>query len=205
MEDSYKTIKESSQAEIKIQRSKFIASAFHCQSREEAEAKIAEIAREYHDATHNCFAYRIYSQDGSEIFRYSDAGEPSGTAGKPIYDAILFFDLYDSCIVVTRYFGGVKLGTGGLARAYRDASRAVLEKSKTVEVLLTAKYRLTFPLNLTNAVLRTLSGDGIHIIESNYTEEGQIDFAVRLSREKQVTEELVSRTNARINLEKLQF
>jgi uncharacterized YigZ family protein len=205
LEDSYKTIKESSRAEIKIQRSKFIASAFHCQSREDAEAKIAEIAREYHDATHNCFAYRIYPKDANEIFRYSDAGEPSGTAGKPIYDAILSLDLYDSGIVVTRYFGGVKLGTGGLARAYRDAARAVLEKSKTTEVLLTAKYRLTFPLNLTNVVLRILSGDGIHIIESNYTDEGQVIFEVRLSIEKKVIEELISKTNARINLEKLQF
>jgi len=205
LEDSYKTIKESSQAEIKIQRSKFIASAFQCQSREEAEAKIAEIGREYHDATHNCFAYRIYPKEANEIFRYSDAGEPSGTAGKPIYDSILSLDLYDIVIVITRYFGGVKLGTGGLSRAYRDAAKAVLEKSKTIEILLTSIYRLTFPLNLTNVVLRTLSGDGIQIIESNYTDEGQIDFAVRLSREKQVTEELIARTNARINLEKLQF
>jgi uncharacterized YigZ family protein len=203
LEDSYKAIKEPSQAEIKIQRSKFIASAFSCRSKEDAEAKIAEFARTYHDATHNCFAYRIYAKETNEIFRYSDAGEPSGTAGKPIYDAILSFDLYDSGVVVTRYFGGVKLGTGGLARAYRDAAKSVLEKAKIVEVLLTEKYRLVFPLNLTNIVLRTLSGDGIHIIESNYTEQGQIDFEVRLALEKQLTEELIARTNAKINLERL--
>jgi uncharacterized YigZ family protein len=203
LEDSYKTVRETSRAEIKIQRSKFIATAFLCSSREDAESGIAEIAREYHDATHNCFAYRIYPRDGNEVFRYSDAGEPSGTAGKPIHDAILSFDLYDTGIVVTRYFGGVKLGTGGLARAYRDSAKAVLEKAKIHEVLLTKKYRLKFPLSFTNVVLRLLSGNGINIVASNYTDEGQIIFEVRLSLEEQLTEALVARTNAKIELEKL--
>lgn len=203
MEDSYKTLGESSRAEIKIKRSKFIATAFPCNSKDDAEARIAEIAREYHDATHNCFAYRIYAKDTVEIFRYSDAGEPSGTAGKPIYDSILSFDLYDVCIVVTRYFGGIKLGTGGLARAYKESAKAVLENANIKTELLTSKYRLIFPLNLTNIILRNLSTDGVHILESNYTDKGEIIFEVRLSAEGHLTEALISTTNARIKLEKL--
>ncbi len=204
MEDSFKTIKTSAQAEIKIQRSKFIATAFPCALREEAETRIEEIAARYHDATHNCFGYRLFSETGREIFRYSDAGEPSGTAGRPIHDTICSRGLINLGIVVTRYFGGIKLGTGGLARAYRDAARAVLEKTSVVEHLIVEKYKITFPLNLTGIVLRVLSADGVSILESNYTSEGEIVFEVRLSLTAQITETLTVKSNAKIGIEKIQ-
>ncbi|MBD3218583.1 MAG: YigZ family protein [candidate division Zixibacteria bacterium] len=203
MKDSFKTIKTPIQAEIKIQRSKFIASAFPCKSQEEAEAEIEKISGEFHDANHNCYGYRIYPSKGMDIFRYSDAGEPSGTAGKPIYDSLISSELFNTGIVVTRYFGGIKLGTGGLKRAYRDAARNVLDAAKIVEVLITQKYKVSFPLNLTNIILRILTVDGIKIVDSSYTDKGEIEFMVRLSMTEKTEKALISATNARIELTKL--
>jgi putative IMPACT (imprinted ancient) family translation regulator len=138
-----------------------------------------------------------------DIFRYSDAGEPSGTAGRPIYDSMVSAKLFNTGIVVTRYFGGIKLGTGGLKRAYRDAARNVLDSAKIIEVLLTQEYKVKFPLNLTNIILRILSSEGIIILDSNYTDEGEIIFEVRLSMKEKVEQALVSTTNAKIDLEKI--
>jgi uncharacterized YigZ family protein len=200
LEDSYKTIKGPARAEIKIQRSKFIASAFPCISQEQAESEIEKISREFHDANHNCYGYRIYPSEGMHIFRYADAGEPSGTGGKPIFDSIASAELYNIGIVVTRYFGGIKLGTGGLKRAYRDAARNVLESVRVVKILITQMYKVIFPLNLTNIILKILSADGINVVHSQYTDRGEIDFTVRLSMQEQIEKALISATNAKIEL-----
>ncbi|MCK4753866.1 MAG: YigZ family protein [Calditrichia bacterium] len=126
--DEYLTV--SSQpvsSEIKVNDSKFIAHVFHVLNKHQAESVYSNIKRKYHDASHNCFAYRISADE----FRYSDDGEPSGTAGLPIYKLLENKELLQTIIIVTRYFGGTKLGTGGLIRAYRDASLDVLNKTKT--------------------------------------------------------------------------
>ena len=203
MEDSYKTIQDEFSTEIKIKRSRFIGTARHCNSREAAEQLLESFSKKYYDANHNCFAYRVRAASGEEIFRYSDAGEPSGTAGRPIYDSLVSSGLQNILLVVTRYFGGIKLGTGGLARAYRDSARAVLDLCRPVEVLIVERFRLIFPLNLTNIVLRILNADGIKIIENNYTDKGEIIFEVRLSKSEAVRENLISSTNARVELSKL--
>jgi uncharacterized YigZ family protein len=109
-------------SEIKIKGSKFIAHIVHVINRDQAESFYSKIRRKYHNASHNCFAYRISKDD----FRYSDDGEPSGTAGKPLLRVLENHDLIQTIIVVTRYFGGTKLGTGGLSRAYSDAAKNVL-------------------------------------------------------------------------------
>ena len=113
--------------EIKVSGSKFIAHVFHVINKHQAESVYSNIKRKYHDATHNCFAYRISEDE----FRYSDDGEPSGTAGLPIYKILENKDLSQTIIIVTRYFGGTKLGTGGLVRAYSDAALDVLNNTKT--------------------------------------------------------------------------
>jgi uncharacterized YigZ family protein len=126
-EDEYLTV--SSQpmsSEIKVGDSKFIGHVFHVLSKRQAESVYSNIKRKYHDATHNCFAYRISADE----FRYSDDGEPSGTAGLPIYKILMNKDLSQTLIIITRYFGGTKLGTGGLIRAYTDAALDVLSKTK---------------------------------------------------------------------------
>ena len=95
-------------------------------NKQQAETVYANIRRKYYDATHNCFAYRISPDD----FRYSDDGEPSGTAGRPIFQVLENKNLTQTIIIVTRYFGGTKLGTGGLSRAYADTASEVISKTK---------------------------------------------------------------------------
>src|SRR5437764_1072106 len=120
--DHYRTIAARVAARIKVERSEFLAIAFPAASEEEFFAELARIEKEHFDATHHCWAFRLFS--GRE--RSSDAGEPSGTAGKPILGAIDSARFHDVAVVVVRWFGGVKLGTGGLARAYRDSAASVL-------------------------------------------------------------------------------
>ena len=126
-----KTIKENTSAEIVEKKSKFIANLFYVQSQEEAEEKIKEIKKKYHDARHNCYAYVVMTKDGI-INKMSDDGEPSGTAGSPMLNILLKKELVNVLVIVTRYFGGILLGTGGLVRAYSDATVQVVEKAELV-------------------------------------------------------------------------
>lgn len=203
MIDSYRTVKRQVRTELKIKRSRFIATVSPCGSQEQAEQAIDKVAREHYDASHNCFAWRLFTCDQPEKFRYSDAGEPSGTAGRPIYDALCGAELYNLAVVVTRYFGGIKLGTGGLSRAYRDSAKAGLEKVEVIEKLLSARYKIRFPLNLTGQILRLLTADGVFIKDQIFTDRGEIVCDVRLSKEDWLCQQVVSLTNARAELEKV--
>lgn len=128
----FKTILESNiQAEIVEKKSRFIANLFYIESADEAEKKIKEIKKKYHDAKHNCFAYLIY-ENGEVYKKFSDDGEPSGTAGAPMMEIIEKENLRNVLIVVTRYFGGILLGTGGLVRAYSDSLKAALGNATLV-------------------------------------------------------------------------
>jgi len=140
---SYRTISETVREEIKVRGSRFIATASTVRSREEAAAAIGAVQKEFWDATHNTYAWRL-APDGLQ-YRFSDDGEPSGTAGKPILFVLGQRRLVNVLVVVTRYFGGTKLGAGGLARAYTEATVAVLDKAKIVEVHNTERFRLFVP------------------------------------------------------------
>ncbi len=118
--------------EIEEKKSRFIAHVYSVSNEEEAEKYINAVKKKYWDARHNCYAYVI--GENSQIQRFSDDGEPQGTAGKPILDIISTSGLVNCLIIVTRYFGGVLLGTGGLIRAYQAASKAGLEASEIAEV-----------------------------------------------------------------------
>ena len=118
----YKTVLRASETEFTEKKSRFIGRCFPVVSEEEAAARLAEVRKKHYDATHNCWAYAL--SDGSR--RFSDDGEPGGTAGMPIMDTLIRRDIKDALIVVTRYFGGILLGSGGLVRAYsRSASDAL--------------------------------------------------------------------------------
>jgi uncharacterized YigZ family protein len=123
---SYHTIGGGAETLLKIEGSKFIAEASPVFSEAEADDRLAAVRKKYFDATHHCYAYAV--GEGRALFRYSDDGEPSGTAGVKIYSALLSRELSDIIIIVTRYFGGTKLGVGGLGRAYHDAATAVLSQ-----------------------------------------------------------------------------
>ena len=128
----FKAIKENVSAEIVEKKSKFIANIFYVETREEAENVIKDINKKYHDARHNCYAYRII-ENGQTVQKASDDGEPSGTAGAPMLNIISKKNLNNILVVVTRYFGGILLGTGGLVKAYSSAVTKALENASIVD------------------------------------------------------------------------
>lgn len=126
------TIKENVSAQIVQKKSKFIANLFYVQNEYEAEEKIKEIRKKYHDAKHHCYAYSIMNKDGI-LTRMSDDGEPSGSAGMPMLNILVKKQIVNVLVIVTRYFGGILLGTGGLVKAYSDATLAAIEKASFVK------------------------------------------------------------------------
>ena len=130
--EEYITILNDESAEIVEKKSKFIANLYHIENVQEAEEKIKEIRKKYHDARHHCVAYRIL-ENSKLIEKSSDDGEPSGTAGAPMLNLLQKHNLNNVLIVVTRYFGGILLGTGGLVRAYTEAAQSAILKSKFVK------------------------------------------------------------------------
>lgn len=130
--EKFKTIRNNEIIEIEEKRSKFIASIFYVETIEEVENTIKQVKKKYYDAKHNCYAY-IINEKGNILKRFSDDGEPSGTAGSPILNTIEKNNLYNVLIIVTRYFGGILLGTGGLVRAYTEAAIKSIEKAGIVE------------------------------------------------------------------------
>ena len=141
MRNSYLTVKKSAEARLVIRKSLFISYVERAASEETALAFIESIRRKHWDATHNCYAYIIGDQ--GDIKRFSDDGEPSGTAGKPILNVLERLDLTNTVIVVTRYFGGIMLGAGGLIRAYGESAKVGIEASGLVERVLSSVVRLS--------------------------------------------------------------
>ena len=130
--DSYLTLDHPGMDEVTIQKSRFIGRAWPCSTEEEALARLRETRDAFRDARHHCYAYIIGENEG--ILRYSDDGEPGGTAGMPILSLLRSEKLVNCCVVVTRYFGGIKLGTGGLVRAYTSSAKLALEAAGIREV-----------------------------------------------------------------------
>ena len=130
-----KTIQKPCHAEIVEKKSKFICNLYNINSREEAEEIIKKTKKEYYDARHNCSAYSIYNLEQKELItKINDDGEPSGTAGAPIYNALKSSDLINVLAIVTRYFGGILLGTGGLVRAYNEATQNAIKEAEVYNI-----------------------------------------------------------------------
>ena len=140
--DSYQTIASPSEGEYKEKGSKFLAYAYPMDAESDLDGFIASLRDIHPKARHYCYAYKL-GLDGTR-FRANDDGEPSGTAGKPIYGQILSFGLTNVCIIVIRYFGGTKLGASGLIHAYKEASKAALDNAAIIEKYLYISYQLTF-------------------------------------------------------------
>lgn len=197
--DVYYTLGNRASAVIKVKGSRFIGCAAPVREVKEAQSFIQEILKRYHDATHNCFAYRIGIGDGS-LFRYSDAGEPSGTAGKPILDAIDGRGVTDAICVVTRYFGGTKLGMGGLARAYARCAGETLEKCGKVERYLYVALRIVFGYDLTGTVMALISRYGNKVIDTIYGSETEMVLQVRESMEDKFKQDLMNVTVGKVRV-----
>jgi len=175
--DRYETPAEPRRGEVRIRASRFIATVTPVCTGEEARRTLDEISREMHDATHHCWAWRLCSGEQAA----SDAGEPSGTAGRPILAAISSAGLVDLQVVVTRYFGGTKLGTGGLARAYREAAALVLEETPHRIRYHKSELEVTFGFPQTGVVEPLVSRFEAVKLESDYGEAVRLRLAVRRS------------------------
>jgi uncharacterized YigZ family protein len=194
--DSYLTLKESSSAEIKITKSKFVSNAFPINSQQNISQLIKEIKKKYFDASHHPFAYRTGVDRNN--FKISDDGEPSGSAGKPVIDAIDKHNVTDVLVVVARYFGGTKLGVGGLRRAFFEAADLCLSKAIIIEKLIAEKIYLEFDYKYMNPVMNLIESERIKLIENNSDEKCKLTLEVRLSKIEYLKKELVSITNGNI-------
>ena len=188
--DRYKTIKGKATGVYKEKGSKFIALASHVETEQEAKEYLASIKKEYHDARHHCYAFRINPE--KEFFRSSDDGEPSGTAGKPILNQILSAGLFDVMVVVVRYFGGTKLGVPGLIRAYKTATREALAQAEVVTLSITRKLEVLFEYPKMNQVMRVVKEEKPEVVKQEFDMHCKLVLRVERNRKKQLVEKLMA-------------
>lgn len=196
--DNYITIAEKSTVELKIQRSRFIANAYPVKTPEESSEILNLIRKEYYDAKHHPFSFVLFEKDN---FRYNDDGEPTGSSGKPIYDAINKYGLKNVLVVVTRYFGGIKLGVGGLKRAYFEAADECLKVCNTKEVIIKDKISMKFSYGHISAVMNYIDKNKIHISENKSSETVNLICEVRLADVERFKSDMTELTNGTVFLE----
>lgn len=183
-----KTVKSQSEIEFFEKKSKFIGYIKPVQSKEEAEAFIEEIKRKHPDATHNCSVYKVINE-GIEYFKTDDDGEPSGTAGKPMGEILNLLDVNNLVVIATRYFGGIKLGAGGLVRNYAKTAKLAVESAGIEEYTPQKEYLLDFDYEKAPEVEQIIKKNNIEIIEKNYGE--RITLKIKLSDKEQSEFELL--------------
>lgn len=188
----YKVVYEGGSGEIEEKKSRFITTVFRVESEEEAIAYIAETKKKYWDARHNCFAYVI--GENNELQRCSDDGEPSQTAGRPMLDVLLREEIHNVLVIVTRYFGGTLLGTGGLVRAYQGAVKAGLANSKVIEKREGRKLEITTDYNGIGKIQYILAQEEITVIDTVYTENVVITVMVPDEKTEKIQKDIVEGT-----------
>ncbi|MDD4395781.1 MAG: YigZ family protein [Bacteroidales bacterium] len=176
-EETYKTISHPSEGIYREKGSKFIALAFPVATENEVKERIAEIKKQYYDARHHCYAYILGIN--KDAYRINDDGEPSGTAGRPIYGQLLSKDVTNTLVVVVRYFGGIKLGVSGLINAYKTATKEALEANEIVEKFIEEFYSIAFNPIVMNKVMQLLKKESVKIYEQKYEIESVINFSVQ--------------------------
>ena len=165
---AYRAVYEGKTGEIIEKKSRFIATVFSVESEEEALEIVAKMKKKYWDARHNCYAYVI--GDNNQVQRFSDDGEPSQTAGKPILDVLLAEQIHNVLVVVTRYFGGTLLGTGGLVRAYSKATKMGLDNSVLVDKVYGTELKIRLDYSGTQKVKHIISQLGVYTIDTIYSD-----------------------------------
>jgi uncharacterized YigZ family protein len=198
MKDDFKTIKRPCRTETKQRGSRFIATALPVSTKADVEQFLEGIREEFRDATHHCFACR-FGTDGT-MFRYNDDGEPAGSAGKPILAAIDKFGVTDILVVVTRYFGGTKLGVGGLRRAYGEAAERALSQAVMITKYKLTTLEATFPHTHISNVMHVVSTLGVKIVDTAYDEDVHMRLEVRLSHAEELTAALRDQTRGNVSV-----
>ncbi|MBD3225086.1 MAG: DUF1949 domain-containing protein [Caldithrix sp.] len=182
--------------EMKVKGSKFISQIVPVATKKSAEQEYSKIKNFFYDATHNCFAYII----DEHTYRFSDDGEPSGTAGRPIYEKIKSAGVLEVLCVITRYFGGTKLGTGGLVRAYSKGAEQVLQKMAVKVKVLTVKRTLIFNYDHENTVRRLLHTLQGHLLESDYSDRIRMEVAIPCSKASYFAQTITDLTHADVTI-----
>ena len=196
--DTYQTIATPVKGVFKEKGSKFISLAFPVKSEDEIKEHLNSLKKEYHDARHHCYAYCLGIDKAK--YRFNDDGEPSGTAGRPIYGQILSRDLTDILVVVIRYFGGIKLGVSGLINAYKYASKDALDKAEITMKKVTEEYVVQFSYSMMNRVMKILKEENATITRQGFEKECIIHFTIRKSSEKKIVSRLKMISNVSVDL-----
>lgn len=183
-----------------IEKSRFITTSKHVENEEEAKAFVERVSAKYCDATHNCYAYICDSL--GNFLRFSDDGEPQGTAGMPILEAVKNKKLVQTAVVVTRYFGGIKLGAGGLVRAYSGCVAENLDAANKVLYEECAESLYIVDYSGVDTALRYFSECGADVINAEYLNEVIFTVAVKKSEEQKFNSELINRLNGRVKIKK---
>lgn len=196
----YKTILKDGKAEIEIKKSIFIGHAFFVKSEEEALEILDRVKEEHRSATHNCHAY-IIGEDGLTQ-RYSDDGEPSGTAGIPMLEVLKKEEMRNVLVIVNRYFGGTKLGAGGLVRAYTDAVVKALDEAKRCERKNFTRTKIIYDYTFHGAIVNLLANENYKIIEENYTDK--VEVTIDIGEDKSILDKIRDITSANFEKEDLE-
>lgn len=202
--DAYLTIFSQNETEYVEKRSRFIATLRHCETENEAAAFLEEMRSKYWDARHNCFAYSV---NEGKLCRFSDDGEPHGTAGKPMLDVIVGSGITNIAVVVTRYFGGVLLGTGGLVRAYSKSVQDVLSLSEVFKMVPSAVLNITCDYTDHGKLVNLIGNSGGVISNTEFTDKVTVEICFKMEDiepfEKKLTETFSARLNFDIKEKKL--
>ena len=202
MLESYKAVYLGGTGSIEEKKSKFIATVISINTQEEAIEFIEATKKKYWDARHNCYAYVVGMNN--EIQRCSDDGEPSQTAGKPMLDVLLGEGIHNVAVVVTRYFGGTLLGTGGLVRAYSKAVQEGLKNSTIIEKILATKINIKTDYNGIGKIQYILGNMGIATLNTEYSDKVELTILVPVKEMVKVTKEITEATSAKAGIEILE-
>jgi len=183
--DEYKTISQEAQGSFRDKGSKFLAFAFPATSEQEVRQHLEALRKQYYDATHHCYSY-ILGFDKS-AFRYNDDGEPSGTAGRPIYGQLLSNDLTNILIVVVRYYGGTNLGVPGLIHAYKTAASDALRNTRIVTKIVKEVYQIEYPYEVMNDVMKIIKDELLEVINNEFGTNCVIRLAIRHSQSERIS------------------
>ena len=201
MNDPYKVLINGGEAETELKKSRFIAHVSKVETEEEAQAFVTSIKKKYYDARHNCYAY-VLGKDGDRV-KYSDDGEPSQTAGLPMYNILRETGIRNVCVVVTRYFGGTLLGAGPLARMYADATKLGLEASEVawmrygVEVMVESDY----PDG--EKIRRYMEKESISIVKTEYSDHVETYIRCRFEQYDKLEKDIISLTASKAQINKV--
>lgn len=193
IKDTYRTlIKPSPEVLFKEKNSKFFGYAFPVTTDEEVKEHLEELKKKHHQARHWCYAWQMGMEEESRQFRANDDGEPSNSAGMPIYGQLLSFDLTNVLVVVVRFFGGTKLGVGGLIQAYKTAAQMALENSEIIERTIDKTFEIKFDYPEMNVVMRLIKEQNLNIIKQEMDLNCKIFIGVRASLAEDIFEKFAA-------------